>query len=398
MKTLVRGLVTGILVAAAISAGLSAQADPPVSQLHAMLSYVPAVAAMIESGWAAVRFVDYEALFESEGLTLLRALGTADLLMNAVPLGPILGRIVAGPEALTYLFVSAGQMADVVGFEWLLDVDRSLEFGDPPDMGLLLGGDFDAARIGATLESRGFSLADIQGVTVWHRFDDLSISLAERDVADPFGGYLGAAARIALLPDTIGNTRTWPLIEAIISTAQSTQTSLADDPVYRALAEAVSASDSLLIQALFFSGTALRPDGVRTQTDQEPTEDLGLLPQYLGAVLADHQEGDDQVHLIALVCADDEEALTAADVLARRVEEFHPASSSDDVLVDRFGATVSTREIRQSEDGLAVAVVEARYPIPAERTDPETGQFNRRGLLFRAWVGAILHREFTPLW
>ncbi|MFC2105790.1 hypothetical protein ACFLS0_03465 [Candidatus Bipolaricaulota bacterium] len=398
MKTLARGLGVGVLVAAAISVGLSAQDDPSVSELHTMLSYVPAEVAMIESGWATVRFVNYEALLESEGLTLFRALGSVDLLMKVVPLGAILGRVVAGPEALTYLFASAGQMADVVGFEWLLDVDRSLEFGEPPGIGILLGGDFDVAKIGATLESRGFTLADIQGVPVWHRFDDLSISLAAREVADPFGGYLGAAARIALLSDTIGNARTWPLIEAIISAAQSTQPSLADDPVYRALAEAVSASDGLMIQALFFSGTALRPASDRTQSGQESTEDLGLLPQYLGTVLADHQEGDDQVHVIGLACDDIATARAAAEVLARRVEEFHPASSSGDVLVDRFGATVSTREIRQSEDGLAVAVVEARYPVPDDRTDPETGQYNTRGLLFRAWVRAILHREFTPLW
>ncbi|MFC2095088.1 hypothetical protein ACFLSW_01425 [Candidatus Bipolaricaulota bacterium] len=398
MKTLARGVGVGVFVAVAISAGLSAQDDPSVSELYTMLSYVPADVAMIESGWATVRFVNYEALLESEGLTLFRALGSVDLLMNAVPLGAILGRVVAGPEALTYLFASAGQMADVVGFEWLLDVDRSLEFGEPPGIGLLLGGNFDVAKIASTLESRGFSLADIQGVPVWHRFNDFSISLAAREVADPFGGYLGAAARIALLPDTIGNGRTWLLIEAIISAAQSTQPSLADDPVYRALAEAVSASGGLMIQALLFSGTALRPASNRAQSGQESTEDLGLLPQYLGAVLADHQEGDDQVHVIGLACDDIATARAAAEVLARRVEEFHPASSPDDVLVARFGATVNTREVWQSEDGLVVAMVEARYPIPAERTNPETGQYNTRGLLFRAWVRAVLHRGFTPLW
>ena len=397
MKTFTYRLLAGILIAAAFSAGLSAQDGPAVSPLYTMLRCVPSEAALIESGWATVRFVDYEALFESEGLSLIRALGSVDLLMNAVPLGAILGRITAGPEALTYLFASAGQMAGVVGFEWLLDVDRSLEFGDPPGVGLLLGGDFNTVKIGAALESRGFGLADIQGVPVWHRFDDSAVSIAARDLADPFGGHLGAAARIALLPDTIGNARTWQLIEAIVSATQSTRTSLADDPVYRALAAAVSASDGLLIQALFFSGTALRLAGDRTQADQEPEEDPDSLPQYLGAVLADRQEADCQVHLIGFVCADDATALTVANVLARRLDEYRPASGSGDVLVDRFGATVSIREVQHSEDGLAIAVVEARYPVPAERTDPQTGQYTVRGLLFRAWVQAILYREFTPL-
>jgi hypothetical protein len=398
VKTLVCRLVAGMLVAAALGAALCAQDSPTASRLHAMSRYVPSEAALAESSWATVRFVDYEALFESEGLSPFRALGDVDFLMNAVPLGAIFGRIAAGPEALTYLFASAGQMADLVGFEWLLDVDRSLEFGDPPGVGLLLGGNFDAVTIGATLENRGFSLAEIEGVPVWHRFDDSAISIANRDVADPFGGHIGAAARIALLPDTLGNARTWPLIEAIISAAQSTRPSLIDDPVYRALAEAVSGPDGLLIQALFFSGAALRLAEDQTQTDRELPNEADSLPQYLGAILADRQEGDDDVHLIGLAYADAPAALDAADVLARRVRGFRPPSGSGDVLADRFGATVGVRKVGQSDDGLAIVVVEARYPVPDERTDPETGQYNTRGLLFRAWVQAILYREFTPLW
>lgn len=397
MKKLVLGLAAGIVVAVAVGGGLNAQDDPSVSQLHGVLGYVPSEAAAAESGWATVRFVDYEALFESEGLSLFRARGSVNLLMTAVHLGAVFGRIAAGPEALRYVFASAGQMADVVGFEWLLDVDCSLEFGDAPDVGLVLGGDFDAVKIGAALEGRGFDLANIQGVPVWHRFDDSAISLAARDLADPFGGHLGSAARIALLPNALGNARTWPLIEAIIGAAQSTQPSLADDPVYRALAGAVSESDGLLIQALFFSEAALRLADDGTETAQISTEDLEPLPQYLGAVLADRQEGDDQVHLIGLVCEDMAAGQVAADVLARRVEEFHPAFGDGAPLVDQFGATVSIREVRELEDGRAVAVVEARYPVPAERADPETGQYGTLGLLFRSWTQSTLARVFTPL-
>lgn len=397
MKGFARGLGAGILAVAAIGVGLSAEGAPPVSRLHVMLRWVPAEAALIESGWATLRFVDYEALFESEGVSLVRDLGSADLLMTAVPIGAILGRIVAGPEALMYLFVSAGRMADAVGFEWLVDVDRSVEFGDPPGVGLILDGDFDAATIGAALEGRGFHLAEIEGVPVWHRFEDSAVSIPARDSADPFGGHLGAAARIAIFPDGLGNARTWPLIEAIISATQSTRPAVADDPVYRALADAVSDPDGLLIQALFFSGTALRIPGDPTQTRDKASGDPDPLPLYLGAVLGDRQERDDQVHLIGLVCADLASALVAADVLARRVEEFRPASGSGDALVDRFGATVRIREVRQSEDGLGIAVIEGRYPIPTERVDAETGLYRARGSLFRSWVQAILYREFTPL-
>ena len=400
MKRHIRRLATVMLVAAALGTGtgLDAQDATETSALQDLLRYVPSEAALIESGWATVRFVDYEALFESEGLSLFRALGDVDFLMNAVPLGSILSRIAAGPEALAYLFASAGHMKDVVGFEWLLDVNCSLEFGDPPGIGLLLGGSFDAVEIGAVLENRGFSLGEIEGVPVWHRFDDMAISVAARDVADPFGGHLGAAARIALLPDVLGNTRAWPLIEAMISAGQSTRPSLADDRIYQVLAEAVSEPDGLLIQALFFSAIAPRVPGDADQSNREPMDEADVLPLYLGTVLADRQEGDDQVHLIAFVCADEPTALNAADVLIRRLEAFRLTCGSGDVLVERYGAAVRVRDVRQAEDGLGVAVVEARYPVPAVRIDPKSGKYMTRGLLFRAWVQAILYREFTPLW
>lgn len=393
-----RGFVAGILVAVSLSAGLHAEDDVAVSQLHAMLEYVPSAAASIESGWATVRFVDFEALFESEGLSLFRELGSVDLLMESVPLGRILSRIIAGPEALAYAIHRAGRMTELVGFEWLLDVDRSLEFGDPPDLGLLLAGEFDVEAIAAALESRGFSVADVEGVPVWHRFDDFAVSIAARDPADPFGGNLGAAARVALLPDTLANARSWQLIEDIVSAALATEPSLAEDPAYRALTEAITGPDGMLIQALFFPGAALRSAGGSTQTDREPTDELDPLPAFSVAVLADRQEGGDQVHLIALACVDEATASTAADVLARRVERFYLPSRPEDVLADRFGATVCRREVRQTQDGVAIAVVEARYPVPEGPTDPQTGQYNVRGLLFRSWVQAILRREFTPLW
>jgi hypothetical protein len=364
-----------------------------------MLAQVPLDAGSTQSGWATVRFVDYEALFRAEGVSLLRALGDVGLLMNSVPLGGILSRIVAGPDALSYLYSSAGQMANAVGFEWLLHVDRSLEFGDPPSVALLLGGDFDDIAIGTALQGRGFSLSNVNEVPVWHRFEDGAISFSARDIVDPFGGHLGAAARVALLPNVLANARSWSLIEVIISAAQGIQPSLADDPGYRVLAELISQPPAgLLIQALFFTGTALRFAGDPTQAELEPAVDFAPLPAFSLAVLADRQEGNDQVHLIGLVCADLPTAQTAAQVLARRVEAFHLPDRPEEVLVKQFGATVSVSVVERLQDNLAIAVVEARYPLPSPRTDPQTGRFDAGGLLYRAWVRAIMRREFTPLW
>ncbi|MEW6578239.1 MAG: hypothetical protein AB1435_03485, partial [Chloroflexota bacterium] len=166
-------LIVALLLALMPSATALAQDDPPAPSLLAMLAGVPQDALPADSGWATVRYVDFAALYEAEGIAALRAAGDLDALMNDVPLPGMLMRIIAGPEALSYVFPNSGQMAASVGFEWLLDVDRSLDFGDPPDFGLLLGGDFDAGAIGAALQARDFSQTDVSGVTVWHRFDDL---------------------------------------------------------------------------------------------------------------------------------------------------------------------------------------------------------------------------------
>jgi hypothetical protein len=389
-------MMAGLLVGFVLSACVAVRAE--ASPLLEMLALVPRDAVPENSGWAIARYANYEAVFAAEGVAALRELGDPELLLESLPLGSILSRIVAGPEAINYLFVSTGRMADVVGFEWLVDVDRSLEFGEPPDFGLLLGGGFDAEAIGAALQSRSFALAEVEGVPVWHRFEDREISLVDREPADPFGGHLGAAARIAVLPEMLGNARSWPLIEAMLASDRGEIPSLVDDPGYRALAETVAAPDGLLIQALLFTGPALRVPNVSLLSGVTWPEPLVELPWYSHAILADRQEGNDQVHLIGLVCADAVTAQTASVVLAQRLETFHPPDDPDRVFAERYGATISPSVIDRPEDGLAIACVEARYPLPAERIDPESGLYTTSGLLYRAWVSAILRREFTPLW
>lgn len=394
-----RTLITLLLLSVLLSGmTVRAQEAPPTPPLLTMLAFAPQTAISTESGWATARYVDFQAFFASEGLDSLRDARDFDALLGDVSLGARSLRLVAGPEALASVFQSAGHMAEVVGFEWLLDVDRSLEFGDLPNAGLLLNGDFDPDAVGAALQARDFSRADVGGVTVWHRFDDLSLSMMDRETADPFGGHLGAAARIAVWPDMLANARSWPLINAIIGAAHDEQPSLADDPAYRALASAITAPDGLLIQALFFPGEALQLANDPTSAGVTmPAADLGSLPAYELAVLADRQEGNDQVHLIGLVYADAPTAQVAAEVLAGRLADFRLSNRPDEVLVEQFGATVTPSVVDVPDGGLVVALVEVRYPLPAERADPETGHFLSAGRLYSLWVQAIMRREFTPV-
>lgn len=390
-KRILRSVGIGLVVA--VSAVATTQAATQ-SQLLNMLEFVPYGVQEIATGWAHVRYVDYAALFASEGLAELRALGSVDLLLTTVPLGALVGRVADGPDALQYLLVSAGRMTEVVGFEWLTDVDRSLEFGEVPAVGLLLGGSLDPDAIGRSLETRGFDRRDIGGVEVWHRFDDWTIRIDAREPADPFAGHLGSAARIALLPDVLASGRAWGIVEATLAALQGDILSLADDPGHRALIGSLTGPEGLLIQALLFPGEALRLYG-----ESWPIGDTAdRLPPYTLAGLADRQEGGEQVHVISLVYPDGESAQLAARVLARRIEAFALPEAPEDPLVERVGATITAAVVEHAEDGLAVAVVEARYPLPHPRRDAQTGTYLVAGELYRLWVRAILFRAFSPLW
>jgi len=40
---------------------------------------------------------------------------------------------------------------------------------------------------------------------------------------------------------------------------------------------------------------------------------------------------------------------------------------------------------------------QVRYPLPADRIDPETNRFVTGGLMYRAWVNALIQRAFPVL-
>ena len=150
-----------------------------------------------------------------------------------------------------------------------------------------------------------------------------------------------------------------------------------------------------MFRRCFFTGASLRRSA--PEAGAKTTKDLDVLPEFSAAALADRQEGEDQVHSSrARVRRRVDGARTAALVLASRIETFCAPDHPGDVLVETYGASVRSWVLEPSEDGVVVAVVEARYPLPDPRTDGETGRFLTAGLLYRAWVRAILRRDFTP--
>jgi hypothetical protein len=105
----------------------------------------------------------------------------------------MLQRMVSGSGEFSQSFLQGDKMTDVVGFNWFNNIDQVLAFGQLPQAGVVLGGDFDAETVGSALSARGFEETGVDGVPVWHRFEDGAVSIADREMADPFGGQIGKA-------------------------------------------------------------------------------------------------------------------------------------------------------------------------------------------------------------
>jgi hypothetical protein len=391
-------LAMGAMPAVAQDGGSGPEQPTP---LLAMLAMVPDNDLVQGKGWATVRYADFQALYMAEGIEDMRVNQGTQALLSNVPLPMMLARLMAAPQALQYVFSKADQMPQVVGFEWIASVDRTLEYGTPPQSPLIVGGTFDASAISTALSARGFEETDVSGVPVWSRFDDGAVNIKDADPADPFGGHLGMAARIALLPGYLANSSYMDATKGIIAAVQGDQPSLADNPDYHALAEAITAPEGLLLQAMFFDVTDLgflpgNPATTAEQGAEDPTANYGPLMPYSLVVLADRQEGQDQVHLIGLVYPNADVAGSAAEEVARRIEAFTLPQKTD-TLVDQYGAQVSSRVYTSDTTRLAVAVVEVRYPLPADRIDAATGRFITGGLMYRTWSQAIMQRAFFVL-
>jgi hypothetical protein len=397
-------LIGLVLVITLMGAGLATSQNDENGQhpLLNLLSLVPDnEQAHTGAGWATIRYADFQALYISEDLETMRLRLNPNMLLNLAPLPAMMTRFQAGPQSMPFLLMGIQQMPDMVGFRWISDVNQSLEYGTPRNVATILAGSFDAEAVNRALEVRGFESTDVNGITVWHRFEDGEWDLEAREPADPFGGHLGMAARIAILPGYLANAGYWEMTEDMVAASSGEHPSLADDPDYRALAEAITDPDGLLIQALFFNLAdvgSVDEDALAEVYDavQNLAGDYSPLMPYALAVLADRQEDNDQVHLIGLVYSDAAQAAAAAEEMASRISSF-VAPGTDEVAALQFNAQISAWVYDSETTGQAVAVVEARYPFPDERTDPETQFFNPGGLLYRAWVDALRQRGFYPL-
>jgi hypothetical protein len=395
-----RSLCLIILVASLIISTLPANAQPVNAQasasspLQAMLKLVPD-SPDTHNFTLSPSYVDYNAILAAAGVKkpissaalLAMSRDEQDLFYRA------LMRVTAGSGA-NYLRQYLTDMPQLVGFDWF-DVNQDMTVGAPPKILKIYGANYDPAKVGAALSARGFEKQEIQGVTVWSHGEDNAISLKDREPGDPFGGELGLAARIALFPGYIANTRAWPLMNDVISAYKGGRKSLADAPDYRTMVDAIMAQKGQLLQAMFISPNDMNalPE-MPIGTPKAPRVDLSSykdLPAYTMAAFTDHQDGELQVHTIAALYSDEKTATQAADELRNRLAGFDPGKiyTIREVTVDKASV------YKDDSTRMAAAIVSLRYPTPQE---PRSGELPvQPGLLLHIWVRALVQREFYPL-
>lgn len=296
--------------------------------------------------------------------------------------------IAAPPNFLEYFMIAYPAMDELVGFEWFA-INQAVSFGAPPTQGLILAGDFDTDAIIDAWTARGYVEDEIGGLPALCAADGcdqgMQISPEARDPANPFGGALGRTEPLAYADGLLLNSPSDETIAAMAAAPEGE--SVLDDPLYAALVDAITAhEDETLLQAVFmsfawFSGdVALNREQLAGELVTPSFQDSELPPFYVAA-LVDKQNGDTQIHLLAVAYASADAAEQAADVLETRLADFDPAERFEAKNVTPLEATVYAGE------NAHIVVVGVEYPL-----DPE---YN--GIILRDWWNAILRREFTPL-
>jgi hypothetical protein len=308
-------------------------------------------------------------------------------------------------------------LADAIGVDFF-DIDRSLTFGGEQLPVTMLLGDApfpERERVQAALEARGFALETTGEVPIWHRFEDGENSIADRNLSDPFGGHIGAAARIALLPGLLVGAPTWVKLQSVLSAPTAPPTGSRMSAELEAAVQAVEAfggknatvlqAQALPMFATYVTRTMLDrawaalngaspdkdPVAAARVLEAQIAADENALPKYLVALLADLQIGDEQVDVIALSYLDETTAARAAARVSERLRRWtRPGRTGEGPVLAQVGATLDSQVV--AVGNVAVALIAARYPSAKAST-----RLNLRGSLLPVWMTWIGQSEFNPL-
>lgn len=392
-----------LLVVLLMGLPLRAQTSPtpaePAARLLEALAFVPDD----ENSRFYVYYGDFAVAIDARGLQEARkliGLSLDEVMASDVDLRLLGLTLPSGFQFIQY-FSALLNMRAAVGFD-LLQIERGVEFGRPPNTGLVLLGMFDGATIAAAHQARGYVEDSASGT--WCFESDCTIgnrvNLANRELANIFGGDLGRNQPVGIVGDTaVFSAASETTFGGILSASNDELPFLADAPDFQAIAHTLGELGT--VRQLLSSDPALlyAPDfpGMRTP-DPQPE---GTLPPYIGWALADVVITEGEAGVIALVYDSAEAAAAAAAVLEQRLDTF-PAMGGDGVLragfISRGALRVETSTYADDLTGLHVVTIAIYAPPPADRAtiqQPEGGSFQAPEMSGRFY--ALLYRGFLLL-
>lgn len=406
-----RRVVFIMLLFALLALPAAAQDESDTHPLFEMMAAVPRSVSGVEG--VTISYADYEALSTSrEGLPQIASAAEFEAMSDEERSIWLTNfrRLNSGPSDLfAYFNFVLTDLPRLGGFSFF-DIDRALLFGQPLEIGNVLAGTFDPEAVTAAFSAWGFAPTEIGGLpAVCHAEgceEGTQHDLVGREPGNPFGGSLGRREPLVILPDLLLNSPVIEVAESMVAAYQGEQPSILDNVAYRTAAEAMTSREGELIQAQFINPLSLGIDPALLMMNEEAAEvarevvaEYGELPSYELAVLADRQEGDQQVSLVVLVYRTEAAAQEAAQELASRLASFTPPSIGNQLLIiEERGGQVGEGYVYTASDGetfAAVVPITAALP-PLEPMEGET-TLTQPGLVFRTLIDALYRRELLPL-
>ncbi len=314
-----RAAILGTLL---LAVALPAAAEDRSARFVQLMSYMPD-AVIANRSPQVPEFVDYEAA--ADVIAAMLASGTGEVTAEA-------RRSLSGPLA------KAPQGQDwtpKVGFA-RSDLRAGVATDDPESRGrvLLLTPEV-MPRIGPALLANGYALTDEKGFPVyWRGADDLSEDRARRSKDDPFTYPLPISSRIALDGEVLLQSPTWPMLQAMFATSETS-------PTLSALGQVLDLpdwGDHGLIHATVFSDPSVFAPAFKVSTDLAPIDaPEGGVPYWSNLMLADLGDGTSDLTLIVLLYAAKADAEAAAKAMDAGLGGLVLPSFGDVTLESKIG-------------------------------------------------------------
>lgn len=383
-----------------------AQPPDPSNAFAQALAFVPDAPGYSE--W--LTFGDIAAWYTAWGMPRPLNLLTLDIL----PEQPralwlfILPRQTALPSALGMDTLFMDDQRPFYGFDFF-HVDRALGAGSPPNDITLIEHNADPEAIAAQLVASGYSAETLDGGwTLYSILDDYEIAFqSDSDVEFPRVGALGQRNRIALNGQQLITARATAPVTAAIAAHARDMPALVDNPVYSALAAALSDplldGTGALVGVIMQSGleyqhapeTMLVGPSMTPEQLAEMGEELGLddparlLPPFSAVAFATSHADDASYLTLALAFMPGADTDRALAVLESKMPAYETISTqmslADHWSLDRSGIA--------EVNGIPVVLVTMRVANPPPKAADEAAY--RPQVL--SWGDLVMRRDLLFL-